>query len=133
MHYCTKLILEFDKFSWAPYRSESILENYSWQSRTKTTGDLINAFFCTSNGEQIGADCILFQLSPPPPPLSLSGKLHYLQEGGEHVERGNLEGKALFLCLHHTQQILAVVTNEMMLTQYSINSMGETTILMNVC
>ena len=61
-----------------------------------------------------------------------TGVLHYLQEGGEHVERGKLEGKPLFLCLHPTRPTLAVVTNEMMLTQYSINSLGETSVLMNV-
>ena len=62
-----------------------------------------------------------------------TGKLHYLQEGGECVERGKMEGQPLFLCLHNPRQLLAVVTHNMMLTQYSVNMKGETTVLMNVC
>ena len=61
-----------------------------------------------------------------------TGILHYLQEGGEHVERGKIEGQPLFLRLHSTRQILALVTHDMMLTQYSVNTKGETTVLVNV-
>lgn len=61
-----------------------------------------------------------------------TGRLHYLQEGGECVERGKIEGQPLFLRIHNPRQMLAIVTHEMMLRQYSIDIKGETTQLMNV-
>ena len=48
------------------------------------------------------------------------------------MERDKLEGQPLFLRLHEAKQILAVVTHNMMLKQYSVNTAGETTVLMNV-
>ena len=62
-----------------------------------------------------------------------TGKLYYLQDGGECVERGKIEGQPLFLRLHNPRQILVVVTHDMMLTEYSVTVKGEITILINVC
>ena len=44
-----------------------------------------------------------------------------------------MEGQPLFLLLHNPRQLLAVVSHDMMLTQYSVDIKGETTLIMNVC
>ena len=44
-----------------------------------------------------------------------------------------MEGQPLFLLLHNPRQLLVVVSHDMMLTQYSVDIKGETTLIMNVC
>lgn len=117
---------------------ESVLQAYSWQGRgasSKNNEGIVAAFFCTSNGKIESNGLVSVHVTLSIPSLCLcgpTGRLHYLQEGGECVERCKIDGQPLFLRLHNPRQILAIVTHEMMLIQYSINLKGETTLLMNV-
>ena len=43
-----------------------------------------------------------------------------------------MEGSALALLLNHTSQVLFVVTNEMMVSQFSVSQDGQTTTIIGV-
>ena len=64
--------------------------------------------------------------------ISLPGALYYMDNSGDCVERYRMEGSALALLLNYTSQVLFVVTNEMMVSQFSVSQDGQTTTIIGV-
>jgi len=53
--------------------------------------------------------------------------VYYIGYVGECVERFKVEGPVHSLLLHNERQVMAVVTQDMVLSQFSVNSEGQTT------
>lgn len=58
---------------------------------------------------------------------SLLGTVYYIGYVGECMERFKVEGPVHSLLLHNERQVMAVVTQDMVLSQFSVNSEGQTT------
>ena len=67
-------------------------------------------------------------LLPASPPSSPSlGAVHFIGHVGECVKRFQVEAPIHSLLLHREEKVMAVVTQDMVLYQYSVSSNGQTT------
>ena len=70
--------------------------------------------------------------SPASPLLPSLGAVNFIGHVGECVKRFQVEAPIHSLLLHREEKVMAVVTQDMVLYQYSVSSNGQTTQTMQV-
>ncbi len=117
-------------------------DTYNWQSKgaillAQSISDPINCFCITVNGmyplvsKPLAGIVRMVNIISTPFSILL-GVLYLLGNSGDCYERSRVEGSIHSLLLNQGAQVLTVVTNEMLITQFNVLYDGQTTITTNV-